>query len=361
MKKVAAIVKGEKIYESEVEAGTEYLKQTYQKQRRRPCTPEEEEKLKGQALQMLIQMRIARLKAKELKLDQFSKEQQEKLQEVAKKNWNEIFQTYRQALKKKDPNMTNEELDKKAREHMASRGYANSDPIFYALMNNEIFKRVQAYATREVQVSDEEVKQAYDRFVERDKKAFAGNVPQYERIVARYGNVSYYIPEGYRFVKHICVQGDAEKQKELKELLYETNGAKKEEVDEQKEQKLRAEILESVHEKVDEIQKAYAEGTSFDELIQKYSSDKKTGWSIHADSIFWERPAIEAAMQMKEKGEISAAAPCSNGVFVFRYEADGRAGVIPYSDTLKENLRTVLYRQKVNDQFMRTLKQWGEE
>ncbi|MCI7814084.1 MAG: hypothetical protein SO016_00930 [Lachnospiraceae bacterium] len=361
MKKVAAIVKGEKIYESEVEGCAEYLKQNYQKQKRRAVTSEEEQKLREQALQMLIQVRIARMKAKDLKLDQFSKEQQDKLQEVAKKNWNELLQTCKEAIKKSNPSMSNEELDKKAREHMAAKGYGNSDPIFYALMNNEIFNRVQAYATRDVQVTDEEVRKTYDGFVERDTKAFEGNVPQYERVVARYGNVSYYIPAGYRSVTHIRLEGDAEKQKELKELLYEANGAPKAEVDAEKEAKLRAEILESVQEKVDEIQKAYAEGTNFKDLMEKYSDDKKTGWSIHKDSIFWEKPAIEAAMEIKEKGDISVPAPCSNGVFVFRYESDARSGVLPYSDTLKENLRAVLYRQKVNDQFMRTLKQWGEE
>lgn len=361
MKKVAAIVKGEKIYESEVEACKEQLKRIYQRQRKAPFGEKEEARLKEQAQQLLIQMKIAQIKAKELKLDQFTREEKEKFQEIAKKNWNESLQSYRTMLQKKNPSMTNEDAEKKAREYMAQKGYANSDPLCYAMMNQEIFNRIQAYVAKGITVSDEETRQTYEQLVERDKKAFSGNIAQYESVLARYGNVVYYIPEGYRLVKHIRLVGDEKKQNELKELMYESNGAKKAEIDEEKAEKLRSEILKKVQEQTAEIEKEYAQGTAFEALIEKYSADKKTGWNIHADSIFWEKPAVEAVMKMEKIGSLSEPAACSTGVFVFRYEADTEAGALPFTENVLKNLKAAIYRRKVNEQMASALKQWSEE
>ncbi len=361
MKKVAAIVKGEKIYESEVEACKEYLKRTYQRQRKTPFTEEEEKDLKEQAQQLLIQMKVARLKAKELKLDQFTKEEKEKIQETAKKQWNESMHIYSSLFQKKNPKLTKDEAEKLARERMAARGYANSEPLYYAMINQEIFRRVQRYTAKGITVSDEEAKQLYEKLIERDQKAFEGKIPQYESVLAKYGNVVYYIPEGYRFVKHIHFMGDEKKQQQLRELLYDQNGRKKAEVDEEKVQKLRTEILQDVQEKVDEIRREYEQGTEFEQLIEKYSIDKKTGWNIHTESIFWEKPVIDAIKEMKEIGELSIPAVCSNGVFLFRYESDTKGGVLPFTENVLKNLKNVLYRRKANDQFVSALKQWSRE
>lgn len=361
MKKVAAIVKGQKIYESDVEVCKEYLKRVYQKQRRTPITEQEEERLKAQAQQMMIQMTIAHLKAKELKLDQFTKEQKEKLEEIAKKQWNQACQECRVLLIKQNPKMTAEEAEKKAREYMTKKGFANSEPLTAALMNQEIFSRVQAYTAKGITVSEEEIKQMYDHLIQRDEKAFAQNIPEYERVLARFGNVVYYIPEGYRFVNHIRLQGDEKKQNELRILLYEKNGAPKTEVDIEKAEKLRKEIADSVQETAQKIREEYEQGTTFEELIEKYSADKKTGWNIHADSIFWEKPVIEAVISIKEKGEVTDPIACSNGVYIFRYEADTPSGELPFNEDMQRNLKRILYRKKADDQFLKSLKQWSEE
>ena len=310
---------------------------------------------------MMIQMKIAHLKAKELKLDQFTKEQKEKLEEIAKKQWNQAYQECRTLLLKQNPQMAAEEVEKKAREYMAQRGFANSEPLVSAMMNQEVFSRVQAYTAQGVTVSGEEIRQMYDHLTTRDEKAFAQNIPEYERVLARFGNVVYYIPQGYRFVKHIRIQGDEKKQNELRNLLYETNGVPKKEVDEERAKKIQKEILISVEEISQKIKEEYEKGTSFEDLIKKYSADKKTGWNIHKNSIFWEKPVIEAVMDIQEKGEITDPIACSNGVYLFCYESDTPSGALPFNEEMQKNLRMILYRKKANDQFLKTLKQWSEE
>ena len=49
--------------------------------------------------------------------------------------------------------MAAEEVEKKAREYMAQRGFANSEPLVSAMMNQEVFSRVQAYTAQGVTVS----------------------------------------------------------------------------------------------------------------------------------------------------------------------------------------------------------------
>lgn len=361
MKKVVAIVKGQKIYESDVETCKEYLKRVYQRQRRTPITEQEEERLKAQAQQMMIQMTIAQLKAKELKLDQFTKEQKEKLEEIAKKQWNQACQECRALLIKQNPKMTAEEAEKKTREYMTQKGFANSEPLAAALMNQEIFSRVQAYTAKGITVSDEEIKQMYDHLTQRDEKAFAQNIPEYEKVLARFGNVVYYIPEGYRFVKHIRIQGDEKKQNELRTLLYEKTGVPKKEIDEEKAEKLRKEIVDMAQETAQKIKAEYEKGTTFDELIEKYSEDKRTGWNIHSESIFWEKPVVEAVTSLKEKGEVTDPIACSNGIYIFCYETDTPSGALPFNEDMKKSLKRILYRKKADDQFLKTLKQWSEE
>lgn len=361
MKKVVAIVKGQKIYESDVETCKEYLKRVYQGQKRTPITEQEEEKLKAQAQQMVIQMTIAQLKAKELKLDQFTKEQREQLEEIAKKQWNQAYQECRTLLIRQNPKMTAEEAQKKAREYMKKKGFANSEPLVSALMNQEIFSRVQAYTAKGITVSDEEIKQMYDHLTQRDEKAFSQNIPEYERVLARFGNVAYYIPQGYRFMTHIRIQGNEKKQNELRTLLYEKNGVPKTEVDIEKAQKIRKEIADSVEETAQKIKEEYEQGITFEELIEKYSVDKKTGWNIHANSIFWEKPVIEAVTSLKEKGEMTDPVACSNGVYILRYEADTPSGALPFDENMKRSLKRILYRKKANEQFSKALKQWSEE
>ncbi|MDO4454205.1 MAG: hypothetical protein Q4B90_06900 [Eubacteriales bacterium] len=361
MKKVAAIVKGQKIYESDVEMCKKYLKRVYQRQRRAPITEQEEEQLKTQAQEMMIQMKIAHLKAKELKLDQFTKEQKEKLEEIAKRQWNQAYQECRTLLVKQNPKMTAEEAEKKAREYMAQRGFANSEPLAAAMMNQEVFSRVQEYTAQGIKVSAEEIRQMYDHLTARDEKIFAQNIPEYERVLARFGDVAYYVPQGYRFVTHIRLEGDEQKQNELKSLLYEKNGASKKEVDEEKAKKIQTEIVTSVQETAQKIKEEYEQGIPFEDLIEKYSADKKTGWNIHKDSIFWEKPVIEAVMAIQEKGEITDPIACSNGVYLFRYESDTPAGALPFNDPMQKKLQLILYRKKADDAFRKALKQWSEE
>ena len=77
-------------------------------------------------------------------------------------------------------------------------------------------------------------------------------------------------------------------------------------------QKLRDEILpEGVQEKTDEIRTEYEQGTPFEKLMETYSLDKKTGWNIHTESIFWEQPVIDAVKEMKEDRRIERSWQCA--------------------------------------------------
>ena len=78
---------------------------------------------------------------------------------------------------------THLDVYKRQREYMAQRGFANSEPLVSAMMNQEVFSRVQAYTAQGVTVSGEEIRQMYDHLTTRDEKAFAQNIPEYERVL----------------------------------------------------------------------------------------------------------------------------------------------------------------------------------
>lgn len=369
---VVATVNGEKIMQSEVTVMTNYMLQQYQKS----GYDITDETIQGYAaetaLNMMVQMRVTELKAQELKLDEFTDEETEELKEQAQEQWNESFEIYKSLYMAQDSALEEEDAEKQAQEMMTQYGYETSDVLFEQMKNQKIFDRLEEYCVGDVSVSDEEVKEKYDEYVSLDQESFEGNVTLYEQTIAAYGsNDSFYIPEGYHHFVHIRLGGDEEKLEELQTLMYAEATATDGDAtaanaqQETKIAQLKEEILAEVQDTVDEIEEKFEAGESFDTLMDDYSIDATTtsyaGYSVHKDSIFWEKDFVDGAMAIENIGDISEPIVCSDGIYLLYYESDVEGGPIEYTDTVKENLRSALLTQEQNTKFSSMIQEWCEE
>ena len=369
---VVATVNGEEIRQSQLTVMTNYMLQQYQNSGYDVSNETIQNYVSEAALNMLIQLKVIELKSQELKLDEFTEEELEDLRNQAQEQWDESLEIYKALYMAQDASLEEEDAQEKAQEVMAQYGYETSDDVFEEMKNEEVFNRVEEYCVGDVSISDEEVKETYDEYVAMDEESFADNVPLYEQTIAAYGsNESFYSPEGYRHFTHIRLTGDEEKLEELQALMYPEESATAADAtaaDAENEAaiaELKDEILAEVQDTVDEIEEKFNDGESFDDLIDEYSVDAElsnySGCSVHKDSIFWEQDFIDGAMAVEEIGQISDPIVCSDGVYVLYYDYDAQGGPIEYTDTVKENLRSVLLNQAQNENFSATIQEWCEE
>ncbi len=368
---VVATVNGEELTQSQLTVMTNYMLQKYQNSGYDISDENLQSYVAQEALNILIQLKVIEIKSQELKLDEFTDEELEDLRSQAQEQWDESIEIYKALYMAQDASLEEEDAEKQAQEIMAQYGYETSEAVFEEMKSEEIFNRVEEYCIGEVSISDEEVKEKYDEYVAMDEASFADNVPLYEQTIAAYGtNESFYIPEGYRHFMHIRLAGDEEKQEELQALMYpETSGEEAATAadagTEEAIAQLKEEILAQIQDTVDEIEEKFNDGESFEDLMDEYSADANlsdySGCSVHKDSIFWEEDLVEEAMAVEEIGQISDPIVCSDGIYILYYDYDAQGGPIEYTDTVKENLRSMLLSQAQNENFSAAIQEWCEE
>lgn len=282
------------------------------------------------------------------------------------------------------------------------------------------YNRLYDEVVADVEVTDEEIEEAYASTVESNKESLEGNIGTFELYYNGFMDSQvYYIPEGYRYVKMIqlalpediaaemldfetdmsAVQNDiltleneltaaqspdeeaaadeaeaaetepprAEEEIQAdidaKQAEYEQLQAKYEELKEQ--------ILPSLKPTLDEIQAKLDEGEQFDDLAAEYSIDDGSatypdGYMVHADSILWganswDYALRDAAMALENIGDISDPQVSDVGVFLYQYAGDVQSGAVELTDEVREAIRESLLTGKQQEAFEEVYDSWRVE
>ncbi|MDD6051638.1 MAG: peptidylprolyl isomerase [Clostridiales bacterium] len=254
-------------------------------------------------------------------------------------------------------------------------------------VKNAAYDKLYDVVTKDVTVSDEDVKAYYDNLVETDKEKFEGNVPAYEQaqymntLYAMYGMADYitelyYKPAGYRLVTHILLEVDEELLNAYTDLqaTYEEQQNTIEEGGEVTETLVTAEeienarlaILNSVQPKVDEINQKLSEGKTFAELIPEYTSDPgmqdeaaiAKGYEVHMDSTNWVVPFRDQAFTVNEIGAVTAPVVTDYGVHIIQYVADVPSGPVELTDELRASFQATLLDNSQKAAFYAAIDEW---
>ena len=247
------------------------------------------------------------------------------------------------------------EADARLKAFLDAYGY--TDEVIYRQQELYLLSdKLSEEAAKEVTVSDEDIQQRYDEMVADEKSSYAESAMYYEYAVIL-GSDTYYIPEGFKHIKHILFAITDEQAAELEAL--EEDG-KTDEATEKREQymseaKKRAEAV---------LPQVTAE--KFDALIEQYSDDAEGSASFpdgyvvgpNVEDTYFEPEFTAAAATLQNPGDITKELVESNsGYHILLYASPVESRTTPL-DEVKEDLRASLLEEKQADALNQKMEEW---
>lgn len=181
----------------------------------------------------------------------------------------------------------------------------------------------------EIALGDGEALAYYERqYVSVCRERYEGNIPLFEQEVLVNGGISYYVPEGYRRIKHIVMALPEDIANRLSALQSGSSS-----ISEDAWQALLDAAGKAMKPKTDAIYQALKDGESFESQMALYSYDtgvapEDAGYLIHADSVLWDDSFLKAAMALEHPGDVSEPVVTRAGVHIILYAGDEPAGAL---------------------------------
>lgn len=176
--------------------------------------------LKQQVLDSLVQGKIVEAKAKEMGLTELTDADKKSIEDQANQEYEDAISYYSDYLQ----GNTDQETRQNAIDYLNSIGYT-LDSIKEYDAETAWQDELKAQITKDVTVTDDQVKAAYDTAVKNDQQSFTEDNYNFEN-AATYGDTVTWVPEGYRAVKHILLtlsDDDSSKLSDLESQIEDVN------------------------------------------------------------------------------------------------------------------------------------------
>ena len=240
-----------------------------------------------------------------------------------------MFQTYY--------GLTGDELETQADEYMAEMGYTTEGVVDSAIFS-DLLDFVQDYATKDVVVTDEDVRASFDQKVAEEQTTYA-EADAYIQAVNN-GETVYWTPEGVRRVQAIYVANPETRADEERALgKYVTVP------------KIPAGLT-----KANAAREELLAGKDFAEVAASYDesgSDAETlnaGLLMMAGTTVYTDEIVNNAMALAAPGDVSEVFKTYNAYLVLRYLSDETAGTADY-ETVKDTERASVEETKKNEAY----------
>ena len=363
---VVFTVNGVEVLKSTVDAIADNLYETYTSY---GYTLGEEDKvyLNEIAVNYAVQMELMSQKAAELGLDQLTEEELAALTEENHEYWEQAVAYYMEASFGITEESTDEEKADARINTLAlleSMGYTE-EALLKDAIDSEISGRVYNEMIKGQEVTNEDIRNAFDEHVASDEAAYKDNIYNYELYTQYYGYESYYVPEGYRGVTQILLAVEDELLDAYltarDQLEAGAEGMTQEQVD-----AALAAVQAAVQPTYDEIAAKFNAGTAFEALIDEYNTDpgmqnpatRATGYSVHADSVLYDPSFVTAAFSVNNIGEMSQPSIGNYGAYIVYYLRDIPAGPVEFTDEIAASLREEAVAAKEEEAFDAAMSAW---
>jgi len=386
--KQTVIVKmeGKNITKGEVQAETEYMLDYYEYMYSMyygmpfdRTDPNAIAMAQQDAINSLIQQVVVEGKIAEMGLDQFTEEELAEIETTAKEQYDsyvEFVKSYALA----DTELTGDELQAAIDEQMAMMGFGTAEEMIETERMTRAQNRLVDTLIKDVAVTEEEIQSEYTFRVGNAKATYTSYPEAYGTDLTNGTIGMYYVPAGYRNVKHILVTFAEENQKLIDEINAEISAKQTELAAEGADtEALNAAIAEletdlatateaayaAIQPTIDEIQAKLAAGESFDSLIDQYNQDpgmtsESTGYAVSAVSTNWVPEFTEASMALASIGDVSEPVRSSYGIHLIQYVSDIAEGEVSL-ETVREELTAELLANKQNEAVQDALTQWTDD
>ncbi len=238
----------------------------------------------------------------------------------------------------------------------------------------------------DISVTEEDIAALHAQYAEEDRIMLYDEEGNYGMsptevysMYSAFGYEMYYIPAGFRTVKHILLVPDqaalenyltlAARWEEQAEGTETGEGTDGEPVTYEQVEEARLAVIASVQPQLDAIADALQQGTSFDELIALYGTDAGmtegpaagTGYMVCADSYEYDAAFLQGAFSVENPGEISDPVVTSFGVHVILYAADVPEGPVPMTQEMHDTYYENLTADAENNAFDTVVQHWMDE
>lgn len=314
--------------------------------------------LMEQALNYAVQIMLMEHKATELGFDKLTDEEIAGLEKKAEENYNSYLTSYADSLKQ--TGVAEDEAKKQAEAFLSDYGFT-PDKIKEQYRLSEILTRLQKSVTDPVQVTDEQVKAAYDEKVASEKASYDANPASFCEAKLN-GETVCYAPAGVRTVKHILIK--PEKIDEINQLKTKLDDAAASEADKKDAQAKLDALIKEAQPKVDEVVGKIKAGEDFQSLIDAYGEDPgmksgataETGYYV-AEGVSFDKAFLAAALALKNVGDVSDPVLGSYGYHIIRYEADVPSGAVDF-ESVKEAIGAEALDSAKQSAFTKALDEW---
>lgn len=363
-----------------------------------PFTEAEDEQLKLDVLTALVRQKAIVSHAEEYGVSLDETELAD-VNETTATNYEEQFgYAYESAVGE------NDEAKKKNAEVLLYQQGFTLEALEDNAINGRISEKVEEAVKAEItEVTEEELLSEYETRVSEAEDGYASDISSFGSDMTS-GNTVYFVPEGYRTVKHILLKpdealltavnaakstlttlegelidleaelaalndDDAVEGSRTAEEINADIAAKQSEITnaEAEVQAKSAECMASVQDKIDDINERLQSGESFDALIAEYGEDPgmqneptmTTGYYVSAESNNWDMAFKDAAMLLTGIGDVSEPVLGASGVHIIRYEADATPGVVALED-VREALTIEKLEEKQQQHFDEVADGWAQ-
>lgn len=299
-------------------------------------------------------------KAVEMGLDKLSDEENAVIDATVNSAWESRVTEYAERVNPGQP--VSDMIRAEAEIYWAQHGFTKNA---YAenLRHDTVLDKLQTEVTKDVTVSDDDVRAKYDSMLESqmnefntDPVAFISAVNDGDRIL--------YNPEGYRNVNYILIEFDSEAQHAHDELAATIRSLESEleaarsgsDSTTRSVEEIQSDLdscsaeMEALYTSVlptaEKVVTEFKNGTSFPELVQKYypaaligDNDKGTKvYPVCSNNEYWESVFTTAAMSIAEPGTISDPIRSEYGFVVIYYDSDRPSSIVEF-DSVADQLR----------------------
>lgn len=309
--------------------------------------------------------------------------------------------------------VTNDQLDEMLTNDLNTVGYTRE----YFVQNQTASvqrEKIREYAAKDVEVTDDQVKEEFDKRVASQKESYDANPAGYVT-AENNGTTNYYVPEGYRGVKNLLIRFSDEKQSEISDLnsaistanttisdaqsqlddlkaedtssydeetkasydeqvaaLEETLATAQTTLDESsaKLETVTAEAYDEILATAEDVLARAQAGEDFDSLIETYGQDtgmnnepnKSRGYLVCDGLSIYEQSFQDAAMALEKVDDVSAElVKTSYGYHILQYATDIAAGEVEYTDEIKSNIYDTLLSDAKDAAYEAAVTQWVSE
>ena len=222
------------------------------------------------------------------------------------------------------------------------------------------YDKLYAYATDDLELSEEQIELYYEQMVE-DDRAAVSVYPDSFISCSMYGVPFLYVPEGVRLVRRILIAFDAD---QAEQYLFLCDAAENgQDIAEQMDA-----LYAELEPRVQEVQQLLDAGAAFEDVEAQYSDDwlllgddvVLSGYYVSEGCEMWDASLVEAAMALTRPGEITGPTRTSEGYYYYYYQQDVTAGPVPL-DEVRDYVAENAYYAGEAELYEAKLEGWMEE